>query len=312
MASYLVTGGAGFIGSNIVEKLVGDGHKVRVLDNFSTGRRENIDDFKEVELAEGDVRDLAFVRRVVSGVDYVFHQGALPSVIRSIEDPISTNEVNIDGTLNVLVASRDAGVRRVIYASSSSVYGDTPTLPKTEEMKPNPKSPYAASKLAGEYYCQVFYSVYGLETVSLRYFNIFGPRQDPTSQYAAVIPLFIEAMLNGDTPTIFGDGLQSRDFTFVDNVVKANLLAATAKDAPGKIFNTACGDRHSLLDLVDLLNSIMGKQIKPIHADSRPGDVKHSLAGISEAEKILNYQPQVQFEEGLKKTMAWYQRGKHS
>lgn len=307
MALYLVTGGAGFIGSNIVEELLKRGEKVRVLDNFSTGRKENTALFgSQIELVEGDLRDLKTVKAAVEGADYILHQAALPSVPRSISDPIASNEANVSGTVNLLVAAKDAGVKRVVYASSSSAYGDTPTLPKVETMIPNPLSPYAVSKLAGEYYCQVFYSVYGLETVSLRYFNIFGPRQDPASQYAAVIPLFIQAMLKGEAPTIFGDGLQSRDFTFVANAVEANLLAATAPKAAGGVFNIACGERYSLLQLVEALNRILNTGVEPVHAESRPGDVKHSLADISQAERLLGYRPSIKFEEGLKNTVEWY------
>lgn len=307
MALYLVTGGAGFIGSNIVEELLKRRERVRVLDNFSTGRRENITSFlDQIELIEGDLSDLNTVKKAVKGVDYILHQAALPSVPRSIENPVASNEANVSGTVNLLTAAKDAGVKRVVYASSSSVYGDTPTLPKLETMKLNPRSPYAVSKLAGEYYCQAFHSVYGLETVVLRYFNIFGPRQDPTSQYAAVIPLFIQAMLEGESPTIFGDGLQSRDFTFVANAVQANLLAATASQAAGSVLNVACGTSFTLLDLVKMLNGIIGTNIKAIHAEPRPGDVKHSLADISLAEKLLGYQPLVEFEAGLKETVEWY------
>lgn len=251
LAKYLVTGGAGFIGSNIVEELVDRNESVRVLDNLSTGRRENIEPFMDkIEFIEGDLRDLDAVRKAVEGVDYVLHQGALPSVPRSIDEPLTTNEVNVNGTLKVLIAARDAGVKRVVYASSSSIYGNSEVLPKREDMPPNPLSPYAISKLAGENYCRIFYQIYGLETVCLRYFNVFGPRQDPTSQYSAVIPKFINAMLNGERPIIYGDGKQSRDFTFVANVVQANLLACEANGVAGELFNVACGERYTLLDLI--------------------------------------------------------------
>jgi UDP-glucose 4-epimerase len=307
MTVYLVTGGAGFIGSNIVEELVRRGERVRILDNFSTGKRENIALFlDDIELVEGDLRHLDTVRHATEGVDYILHQGALPSVQKSIDNPLDTDESNVRGTLNLLVAARDAGVKRVVYASSSAVYGDTPTLPKTEEMKPAPLSPYAVSKLAGEHYCQVFYQVYGLETVSLRYFNVFGPRQDPTSQYAAVVPKFITAMLRGEQPVIYGDGEQSRDFSYVTNVVQANLLAATAPGVGGQVFNVACGQRYNLLELVVTINRILGTDIAPIHTAPRVGDIKHSLADITRARKKLGYQVEVEFEEGLRCLIAWF------
>lgn len=304
---YLVTGGAGFIGSNIVEELVRRGEKVRILDNFFTGKRENIALFLEdVELIEGDLRRLDTVRQATEGVDYILHQGAFPSVQRSIDNPLDTDETNVRGTLNLLVAARDAGVKRVVYASSSSVYGDTPALPKTEEMKPAPLSPYAASKLAGEHYCQVFYQVYGLEAVALRYFNVFGPRQDPTSQYAAVIPRFVIAMLGGERPVVYGDGEQSRDFSYVTNVVQANLLAATAPGVGGQVFNIACGKRYNLLELVAAINRILGTDIAPIHAAPRVGDVRHSLADIARAKEMLGYQIKLEFEEGLRRLIGWF------
>jgi len=303
---YLVTGGAGFIGSNIVEELVRRGERARILDNFSTGKRENIAPFLEdVELIEGDLRYLDTVRQAVEGVDYILHQGALPSVPKSIDNPLDTDESNVRGTLNLLVAARDAGVKRVVYASSSAVYGDTPTLPKAEEMKPVPLSPYAVSKLAGEHYCQVFYQVYGLETVALRYFNVFGPRQDPTSQYAAVVPRFVTAMLRGDQPIIYGDGEQSRDFSYVANVVQANLLAATAPDVGGQVFNIACGQRYNLLELVAAINQILGADITPVHTAPRVGDIKHSLADIARAREMLGYQVEVEFKEGLRRLVVW-------
>ena len=307
MTTYLVTGGAGFIGSNIVVELLQRGERVRVLDNFSTGRRKNLSDVLDnIELIEGDLRDLDTCRRAVRGVDYVLHQGAVPSVQRSIDDPITSNDANIKGTLNLLIAARDADVRRLVYASSSSIYGDSPTLPKQENMPLRPKSPYAVSKLAAEHYCRIFTSVFGLETVSLRYFNVFGPRQDPASHYAAVIPLFIKAMLAGKPPTIYGDGLQSRDFTYVGNNVHANLLAAMAEDVAGQVFNVACGQRYTLLELVATLNEILGMHIEPLFAPPRPGDVKHSLADISRAQAKLGYTVKVDFRAGLGKTVAWY------
>lgn len=304
---YLVTGGAGFIGSHLVERLCKERQKVRVIDNLSTGKKGNIAPFmNEIEFIEGDIRDLELVRRVMKGVDYVLHQAAVPSVPRSIKDPLTTNTVNVQGTLNVLLAARDAGVKRVIYASSSSVYGNTSTLPKHEDMRPEPRSPYAVSKLAGECYCKVFYHVYGLETVVLRYFNVFGPRQDPESQYAAVIPKFIMALLRGEPPMIFGDGEQSRDFTYVENVVEANLLAAKAPDVAGEVLNIACGERISINQLVAILGEIIGTKIKPMYAPPRPGDVRHSLADISKAQRLLGYQVKVDLLEGLRRTVEWY------
>ncbi|HEY71756.1 MAG TPA: NAD-dependent epimerase/dehydratase family protein, partial [Thermoflexia bacterium] len=252
--------------------------------------------------------DLDTCRRAVRGVDYVLHQGAVPSVQRSIDDPITTHNANANGTLNLLIAARDAGVRRVVYASSSSIYGDNPTLPKREDMLQAPKSPYAVSKLAGEQYCRAFAGVYGLETVCLRYFNVFGPRQDPASQYSAVIPLFINTMLRGETPTIYGDGLQSRDFTYVANVVQANLRAAAAPDVIGQVFNIACGKRHTLLDLSAALNDILDTAITPIHAAARSGDVRHSLADITAAQEALGYRTEVDFYAGLRRTVAWYRK----
>jgi len=305
---YLVTGGAGFIGSNIVEELIRRGDKVSVLDNFSTGRRENIQSFMDdVELIEGDIRSLSTVYRAVDEVDFIIHQAALPSVPRSIADPITTNEVNITGTLNVLIAARDRGVRRVVFASSSSVYGNDPRLPKHEDMRPRPMSPYAISKLAGEVYCSVFDELYDLETVILRYFNIFGPRQDPTSQYSAVIPKFINTMSKNRRVTIFGDGKQSRDFTFVENVVRTNLKACEIENLPKeRVFNCACGDRISLDKMVIYLNKIMHKDLNPNFVEPRPGDVRHSFADVSKAVNFLNYSPSVKFEEGLKRTVEWF------
>ena len=313
MAHYLVTGGAGFIGSNIVEELLRRGERVRVLDDFSTGRRENIAPFLgQIELIEGDLRDLDVVRRAVAGVDVVLHQGALPSVQRSIDDPLTTHAINATGTLHVLLAARDAGVKRVVYASSSSVYGDSPTLPKREDMLPMPKSPYAITKIAGEYYCRVFWQVYGLETVALRYFNVFGPRQDPTSHYAAVVPRFVTALLRGEPPTVYGDGLQSRDFTYVANVVQANLLAATVPRVTGETFNVACGERYTLLDLLAALNDILGTQIASVHDPARAGDVRHSQADIAAIQEKLGYRVEVDFYKGLRHTVDWYQHATHT
>lgn len=310
MAHYLVTGGAGFIGSHIVDALVERGETVRVLDDFSTGKRENLDpSYDHVELVEGSLTDPDMVRDAVDGVDYVLHQGALPSVPRSVADPARSNEVNVTGTLNVLLAARDAGVRRVVYAASSSAYGDSATLPKHEEMPANPLSPYAASKLAGEHYFRAFHQVYGLDTVCLRYFNVFGPRQDPANQYAAVIPKFITMMLQGQRPTIYGDGTQSRDFTYVENVVQANLLACGAlAEVAGSVLNTACGEGHTLVQLVSLLNGILGTELSPRFEQARLGDVEHSRADISRAQALLGYSPEVLFREGLAKTVAWFRR----
>ena len=304
---YLVTGGGGFIGSNIVEELLERGHVVAVLDNFSTGRRENLESFKhDFELFEGDLRNADVVRRAVAGCTFVLHQGALPSVPRSVQDPLATHEVNVTGTLNVLIAARDAGVKRVVVASSSSVYGDTPTLPKVETMPVLPMSPYAVSKLAAEKYCAAFYRVYGLEAVALRYFNVFGPRQDPTSQYSAVIPRFITAGTNARQPTIYGDGLQSRDFTYVANVVEANLLACQSPNVGGDFFNVACGERYSLLDLLHTISEITGTAMSAKHEPARAGDVKHSLADISKIHRAMGFGPKVNFREGLEKTVAYF------
>ncbi len=301
MARYLITGGAGFIGSNIVEELLRRGEFVRVLDNFSTGRRSNLDKFtNDIDLIEGDIRSYHVVQKACQGIDFVLHQAALPSVPRSIFDPITSNDVNVNGTLNILHAAKESKVKRVVYASSSSVYGDNPKSPKSEDFIPNPKSPYAVSKLTGEYYCKVFYQIYGLETVSLRYFNVFGLRQDPNSQYAAVIPKFLKMIKNGISPTIHGDGNQSRDFTFVRNNVEANILACIAPNAAGKVFNIACGESFSLNELVQMLNQLMGTSIQPVYGPERSGDVKHSLADISRAKEDLNYRPTVMFKEGLK------------
>lgn len=304
MARYLVTGGAGFIGSHLVDAVLRQGDRVRVLDNFSTGRRENLAHvMSEIELIEGDIRDAAMVRQAMTDVDYVLHQAALPSVQRSVQDPVLSNEVNVIGTLNVLQAAKEANVRRVVVASSSSVYGDSPTLPKHEAMPTAPKSPYAVSKLAAERYALSFNTVYGLPTVALRYFNVFGPRQDPTSQYSAVIPKFITAMLKGEPPTIYGDGTQSRDFTYVANVVSANLLACEREEAIGQALNIACGERYTLLELHAELQRILGVEIAPVFAEARKGDVKHSLAAIELAIQALGYGPIVGWAEGLRQTV---------
>lgn len=308
MAKYLITGGAGFIGSHISEELVKRDHEVRIIDNFLTGKKENIASLLDkIELIEGDIKDLETCQRALEGVDFVLHQAALPSVPRSIKDPLATNENNIRGTLNVLLASREAKVKKVVFASSSSVYGDDTHLPKIEGRQGSPLSPYALSKLVGEHYCRIFSQIFGLSTVFLRYFNIFGPRQDPFSQYAAVIPNFITKMLKGEKPIIFGDGEQSRDFTFVSNVVEANILASKAQDVSGEAFNIACGERTTVNSLANTINEVLNKNIDPVHDEPRPGDVKNSYAEISKARKMLKYEPLVPFNEGLKKTINWYQ-----
>ena len=304
---YLVTGGAGFIGSNIVEELLNKGEKVRVLDNFSTGRRENIKEFiNDIELIEGDIRSYHTVSRAVKGVDIILHQAALPSVPRSINDPITSNEVNIGGTINILDAAREYKVKRIVYASSSSVYGDNPKLPKNEEMTPNPLSPYAVAKLAGENYCRVFSKIYEIETVCLRYFNVFGPRQDPASEYSAVIPKFIKLINDNIQPVIYGDGEQSRDFTYVKNVVNANLLASTAKISGNEIINIACGERYTLNTLFNELKKISGSKLYPRYKKPQKGDIKHSLADITKAKKILNFKPGITFRKGLEITFKNY------
>jgi nucleoside-diphosphate-sugar epimerase len=308
---YLVTGAAGFIGSHLVEALVRRGDSVVAFDNFSTGRRENLDaalrarrpETPEVVVIEADVRDAAAVRRSTKGITHVLHQAALSSVPRSVADPHASHEVNASGTLNLLLAARDAGVTRFIYASSSSAYGDSPTQPKVETMATAPLSPYAISKLAGEQYCRVFTSLYGLETVALRYFNIFGPRQDPNSEYAAVVPRFLTAALGGRAPTIYGDGRQSRDFTYIDNAVYANLKACEAPEAAvGRAYNIACGKSASLLEVLGLIEKITGRTARPTHEAARPGDVRDSLADIGAARSLLGYEPAVDLEEGLRRT----------
>ncbi len=307
MAVYVVTGGAGFIGSNIVEKLVRAGEEVRVVDNMATGHRENLDCVGDAaRLFEGSICDADLLRQAFDGADYVLHQGALASVPRSVADPVATNHVNVTGTLQVLEAARACGVKRVVYASSSSVYGDVPTLPKREDMTPQPKSPYAVSKLAAEHYCQVYNSVFGLETVALRYFNVFGPRQDPASQYAAVIPIFIRCIYEGEAPQVHGDGEQSRDFTFVDDVVAANIQAAKADGAAGAVCNLGRGERHTLNKLLGLLQDIIGKRVEANYGPDRAGDVKHSEADVTRAREAFGYDPQVTFEEGLRRTVEWY------
>ncbi len=305
MAKFLVTGAAGFIGSALVRALLERGDVVRGLDNFATGKRENIAGIK-FDFREADLLDLPALADACRGVDYVLHQAALPSVPKSVADPLASNRANIDGTLNLLVAARDAKVKRVVYAASSSAYGDTPTLPKREDMTPTPLSPYAVAKLAGEHYMRVFTRVYSLETVSLRYFNIFGPRQDANSQYSAVLAKFITCMLAGESPTIFGDGEQSRDFTFIDNCVAANLLACTAPAAAGKTYNVATGARFTLNQMYAILQELTGYRGAAKFAPERAGDIKHSLADISAAQRDLGYKVLVDFKEGLKRTIAWY------
>ena len=306
---YLVTGGAGFIGSNIVEELLKRNYTVRVLDNFSTGKRENLKEFqKDIELIEGDIRSFHIVQKAVKGIDVILHEAALPSVPRSINDPITSNEVNVVGTLNILDAAKENNVKRVVYASSSSVYGDNPELPKHEGMMPNPLSPYAVSKLAGEKYCQVYSRLYGIETVILRYFNVFGPRQDPNSEYSAVIPKFIKLISNNQRPTIYGDGTQSRDFTYVANVVEANILAATKNIESGIVMNCACHGQVTLNSLIRELNELLNKEVNPIYTEPRHGDIKHSFANIDLIEKKLGFSPSVEFKEGLKQTVNYFER----
>ena len=300
----LVTGGAGFIGSNLVRALLARGDEVRVLDNFSTGYRRNLEPL-DVELVEGDLRSYERVATAVNGVEVVFHQGALPSVPRSIQDPLSSSAVNVEGTLNVLLAARDAGVRRVVFASSSSVYGDAPGMPRRESQPLAPLAPYAVSKLAAEQYCMVANRVFGLETVALRYFNVFGEYQDPLSGYAAVIPKFIRIMLDGERPTIFGDGETSRDFTHVENIVEANLAAAEEPAAAGRVMNVAIGSSNTLNDLVRTLRRLLDVELEPDYAPPRPGDVPASLADVSLARALIGYEPSVTFEEGLERTIAW-------
>ena len=309
MGVFLVTGGAGFIGSNLAVALVGMGHKVKVLDDFSTGSLDNLRPvLKEVEVIRADLRSLDDVRRAAAGVEVVLHQGALPSVPRSVVDPLTTNEINVTGTLNVLMAARDAGVRREEYASSSSVYGNSDALPKLETMPPCPMSPYAVTKLAGEHYAKIYHELYGLETVGLRYFNVFGPRQDPQSAYAAVIPRFISALLAGKSPVVFGDGEQSRDFTFIDVVVQANIRSSQAVGVAGEVLNIACGNRITINHLLGALMKIVGCHPKITYAAPRPGDVKHSMAGIDKSFALLGRILPIDLEEALKLTVKWYAR----
>ncbi|HEY4307834.1 MAG TPA: SDR family oxidoreductase [Pirellulales bacterium] len=306
MRTFLVTGGAGFVGSHIVAALLARGDRVRILDNFCTGHRKNIPSDSRVELHEGDLTDPAAVARAVAGVECIFHEAALASVPRSLETPLDTNAACVTGTVVLLDAARKAGVRRVVYAGSSSAYGDKLASSKRESDLPGPLSPYAAAKLSAEFYCQAFAHSFGIETVTLRYFNVFGPRQDPNSPYSAVIPLFVTSMLAGRSPVVYGDGGQSRDFTFVGNVVHGNLLAADAKGVSGRVFNVANGRSTNLLKLIELLNEYLGTDVEPVFKPPRTGDVRESLADISEARRALGYEPQVEFEEGLRRTIAYY------
>jgi len=309
MATYLVTGIAGFIGSALARAVLAQGDKIRGIDNLSTGKRENLTEILDhIDFREADLLDAVALNDACKGVDYIFHEAAIPSVPKSVIDPVASNRANVDGTLNLLVAARDAKVKRVIYAASSSAYGDTPTLPKREEMTPNPISPYAVAKLAGEHYMISFYRCYGLETVCLRYFNIFGPRQDPSSQYSGVLAKYTLQMLKGEQPTIFGDGTQSRDFTYIDNAVNANLLAckAPASEVAGKVFNCATGKRSDLNETFQILKRLTGYKGEVKHGLARDGDIKHSLADLSRAERHLGYKTQVEFEEGLQRTVEWY------
>ena len=309
MAHYLVTGGTGFIGSSIGRALVARGDRVRIIDNFSSGKRENFADYaRDVELIEADILDASAIRRAVEGVEVVFHHAAIPSVPKSMAEPLENHEANATGTLRVLHAAKQAGVRRVVYAASSAAYGDAPELPKVETLAPAPISPYGVSKLAGEYYCQVFAGAYGLETVCLRYFNVFGPRQDPKSEYAAVIPKFITAALAGQTPRIFGDGTQSRDFCHIDNIIEANFKAASAPAAQvsGQMFNIACGAATDLNQVVAVIGDILGRKVDARHEPERTGDIKHSYADIDKARRRLGYTAAVSFADGLRRTLAWY------
>lgn len=307
MTKFLVTGGAGFIGSNICKELISQGCFVRVVDNLLTGKKRNLASIiDKIDFIQADMGDAEVAQSATKDIDVVLHQGALASVPRSVDDPAATHRHCVDATFTLLLAARDAGIKRFVYAASSSAYGDTPTLPKVETMTPMPLSPYAAAKLVGEYYCSVFYQVFGLETISLRYFNVFGPHQDPASQYAAAIPAFVTAILKDDPPTIYGDGEQSRDFTYIDNVVEANLLAARAEQTKGEVINIACGEAVTVNEIIALINELVGKNIKPIYTDPRPGDVKHSLADITLAEKLIDYKTKVPFKQGLKLAIDWY------
>jgi UDP-glucose 4-epimerase len=307
MEKFLVTGGAGFIGSNICKKLVSQGCFVRVLDNLLTGKKSNLADVMDkIEFIEADMGDSEVAQSAMKDIDVVLHQGALPSVPVSVDNPAATHKHCVDATFTLLLAARDAGIKRFVYAASSSAYGDAPTSPKVETMPTSPLSPYAVAKLVGEYYCSVFYKIFGLESISLRYFNVFGPYQDPTSQYAAAIPAFVTAILKDEPPTIYGDGEQSRDFTYIDNVVEANLLAARANQTKGEVINIACGQAVTVNEIIDMINDLVGKNVKPQYTAPRPGDVKHSLADITAAKNLINFKPVVSFDEGLRKAIDWY------
>ncbi len=307
MEKYLVTGGAGFIGSNICRRLVSEGCYVRVVDNLITGKRQNLSDISEqIDFVEADMGDPAVASAVMKDIDVVLHQGAVPSVPKSVEDPAATHKHCVDATFTLLMAARDAKIKRFVYAASSSAYGDSPALPKAETMPTDPLSPYAVAKLVGEYYCRVFYTVFGLQTISLRYFNVFGPYQDPTSQYAAAIPAFVTSVLRGVSPIIYGDGEQSRDFTYIDNVVEANVLAARAQATQGEVVNIACAERITINAVIKWINEILHTSVPPEYAPSRAGDVKHSLADIRLAERVIGYKPIIGFRDGLVKAIDWY------
>lgn len=307
MEKFLITGGAGFIGSSICRRLVAEGCFVRVVDNLITGKRSNLADVMDrIDFVEADMGDEEVARSAMQDVDVILHQGALPSVPRSVDDPAATHQHCVDATFTLLMAARDAGVKRFVYAASSSAYGDTPTLPKVETMPADPLSPYAVGKLVGEYYGSVFSKVFALETISLRYFNVFGPHQDPASQYAAAIPAFVTAILKDEPPTVYGDGEQTRDFTYIDNVVEANLLAARAERTQGEVINVACGEAITVNAIIEAINGLLGKSIRPVYAPPRPGDVKHSLADITAAKSLIGYKPVVLFHDGLRKSIDWY------
>ena len=307
MEKFLVTGGAGFIGSNICKRLVSQDCFVRVVDNLITGKKSNLSEvIDKIEFIQADMGDSEVAQSAMKDIDVVLHEGALPSVPVSIDNPAATHKHCVDATFTLLLAARDAGIKRFIYAASYSAYGDAPTSPKVETMPTSPLSPYAVAKLTGEYYCSVFYNIYGLETVSLRYFNVFGPYQDPASQYAAAIPAFVTAILKGEPPTIYGDGEQSRDFTYIDNVVDANLLAARARQTKGEVINIACGQAVTVNEIIDMINNLLGKSVKPTYTPPRPGDVKHSLADITAAKNLIDYKPNVSFNNGLRLAIDWY------
>ena len=307
MDKFLVTGGAGFIGSNICRRLVSQGCFVRVVDNLITGKKSNLADvIDKIEFIQADMGDSEVAQSAMKDIDVVLHQGALPSVPVSVNNPAATHQHCVNATFTLLLTARDAGIKRFVYAASSSAYGDSPTSSKVETMPTNPLSPYAVAKLTGEYYCSVFCNIYGLQTISLRYFNVFGPYQDPKSQYAAAIPAFVTAILKDKPPTIYGDGRQSRDFTYIDNVVSANLLAARANQTKGEVINIACGQAVTVNEIIDMINELLGKNVKPIYTDPRPGDVKHSLADITAAQNLINFKPSVHFHEGLQKAIDWY------